>query len=933
MDDLIAELIDLAEAEWPGWLTTHASRLSLETVARLKERSDQFIKSDSARADRISRAAIAVAEQLPTEPIARALASWARGNWAAYRRPKEAVDLYQKALVVYEQIGDSEAITRLSINLIFACTTLGRFADAFTFAKRAQCLLEEIATGTVTYWVKFGMNYGLLLYECGHYQKALDVNEKTIALARDHGLQEEWAELQVNQAFTLAAMGRLTECEQLLIASRQLLEQLTPKPMLTIARIDLNLGDYYSATVNLSAALNHFRDASKGFQEENVAMDYATVLLYEANLLKRLGVLREAHRAYDRAYQAFRGDNLTQYAAQALLASAAVRREINPADPELPEMLNRACDMFTNLQLPIWRNETLLEQARLAFLLGNYAQAEALLTTAWSADTVLHLTIAHQLLWGRLRMAQGDEAGALTAFTSALTQSQNGAHIWSEREALVALGNLLVARQPDSAIAYLQDAVRIDELMRAELSLAELTADFQSRRNDALPLLAKLERQAGHLQAALQTVWHWKGGALIDLIRRHDGYTDVNPTIAQLQQRIAVLRWELERKQGERKRDDDSESEERLDELRRQIRGLEAQAYHERRYHIHKPGQSDVSIYNWQAVLSKPDADCLIEYVSIDDELYAWSLPRNGDCTVTMLGSTSTISELLQRFELKNLNALRLNDEQRQQRGETLIRDARVLLQRLYRTLIEPLPIPVEGKLLIAPCAPIHLAPFAALWDGKNYLMERYLIEQIPTGALLGIPVPAGPSGPALVIGASADGMLTAAQREINAIAGILPDAQIYLDDPAALTALHNLTTAPRILHFSAHTTFNEEPTIFAGLHLADRTFTIEECYRLNLAGTELVTLNGCTTAYGMESGGALIAFQSAFLIAGAQRLLISLWSIKDELAAGLMAHFYQNLMQTQLSAVALRQTQRDLLHDPALAHPAIWSAFAVMRR
>lgn len=745
MDDLIAELIDVPEAEWPGWLTTHASRLSLDTVARLKQRSDQCIKSDSARADRISRAAIAVAEQLPTGPIARALAYWTRGNWAVYRRPEEAVDLYQKALVVYEQIGDSEAIVRLSSNLIFACTTLGRFADALTFAERAQRLLEEIAAGPVIYRVKCGMNYGLLLYECGRYQEALDVNETMIALARDHGLQEEWAELQVNQAFTLAAMGRLTECEQLLIASRQLLEQLTPKPVLTIARIDLNLGDYYSATAHLSAALNHVRDASKGFQEENVAMDYATVLLSKANLLKRLGTRRTSRRAYDRAYQAFREDNLTHYAAQALLAGAAVRREINPADPELPAMLTRACDMFTNLQLPIWRNETLLEQARLAFLLGNDAQVEALLTTAWSTDTVRHLAIDHQLLWGRLRMAQGDEAGALAAFTSALTYSQQGAQIWSEREAQVALGNLLAARQPDSAIQYLQDAVRSDELMCAELSIAELTADFQSRRNDALPLLAKLESQSGHLQAALQTVWRWKGGALIDLIRRHNGYTDVNPTIVQLQQRIAVLRWELERKQR------DGESEERLDELRVQIRDLEAQAYHERRYHIHKPGQSDASIYNWQAVLSKLDADCLVEYASIDDELFAWCITRNGDCTVTTLGSTSTISELLQRLELKNLNALRLNDEQRKQRSETLIRDARVLLQRLYRTLIEPLPIPVEGKLLIAPCAPIHLAPFAALWDGNNYLMERYLIEQIPTGAQLGIPVPAGPSGPALV--------------------------------------------------------------------------------------------------------------------------------------------------------------------------------------
>ncbi|WP_322816747.1 hypothetical protein [Chloroflexus sp.] len=37
--------------------------------------------------------------------------------------------------------------------------------------------------------------------------------------------------------------------------------------------------------------------------------------------------------------------------------------------------------------------------------------------------------------------------------------------------------------------------------------------------------------------------------------------------------------------------------------------------------------------------------------------------------------------------------------------------------------------------------------------------------------------------------------------------------------------------------------------------------------------------------------------------------------------------------MQAQSSAIALRQTQRDLFHDPAPAHPAIWSAFAVMRR
>ncbi len=929
VEQLADELLRTPETEWPMWFVTHAGALSPALIAALKRRSDRLIKSETVLAERITRAALTVADQLPGDSVARALALWARGNWAAYCQPEEAVRFYREALAVYEGSADSEAIARISSNLIFVYSTLGRFEEALTFAEQARQLLQHDNELTVQYRVIFLMNYGLLLYELGRYQEALTVNAETSALAQQHGMQEELAELQVNQAFTLAATGQLNECESLLLAARATLEQLPSKPSLTIARIDLNLGDYYSITGNLAEALRCFRRARDEFSAQGVMMDYASVLLYEADLLRRLGALREARNTYHRAYQTFVNEKLEQYAAQSLLAGAAVRRALNPADPELPTMLTQAYHTFTQLNLPVWRNETILEQARFALTTGNIAQAESLLSGEWEADAPLPLNIRHLLLVGELRQMQGDHETARTVFTTALAQSRKISHIWLQREALVALSNRLAVDHPEQAIQHLAEAAQIDDLMRADLSVAELIAEFQARRNDALPLLAQLELQTKQVYAALQNVWRWKGGALIDLIQRHDGQVQIDPALESAHKQIAKLRWELERKQR------DGESVEKIEALRDQLRRLEEEVYHERRYLLNQRNHSPFpATHSWQTVQARFDADCLIEYVCFGDELHAFCVTRDGNCTVTSLGFASDISELLQRLELKNVSFLRLSREQQQQRGQALTRDAQALLKRLYQVLIAPLPgLPSEGKLLIAPCPPFHLAPFAALWDGSNYLIERYTIEQIPTGALLAIPTPTGPSGPALVIGASAEGVLQAVEKEIKAIADILPDCQVYIDEPAALDALHQQTPPPRIVHLSAHTVFDDEPTIFAGLHLADRIFTIEECYRLNLTGTELVTLNGCTTAYGMESGGALIAFQSAFLIAGARRLLVSLWPVNDELAAEFMTRFYRRLAGEPEVTAALRQTQQELLREPEWSHPAIWSAFGLIRR
>jgi CHAT domain-containing protein len=204
----------------------------------------------------------------------------------------------------------------------------------------------------------------------------------------------------------------------------------------------------------------------------------------------------------------------------------------------------------------------------------------------------------------------------------------------------------------------------------------------------------------------------------------------------------------------------------------------------------------------------------------------------------------------------------------------------------------------------------------------------------IPSGALLAAPPPPTlPTAAPLVIAASAERRLGAVEQEAAAISGAFPDSLCLIDDPQALAQLADMARAPRLLHIAAHSSLREDAPIFSALQLAGGLLSVEECYELPLAGAELVTLSACATAAGLETGGALLAFQSAFFIAGARQVVSSLWPIDDQATVVWMRHFYQLLATGLPAPTALRQTQRLLMADPATDHPAIWAAFICSRR
>jgi CHAT domain-containing protein len=117
-------------------------------------------------------------------------------------------------------------------------------------------------------------------------------------------------------------------------------------------------------------------------------------------------------------------------------------------------------------------------------------------------------------------------------------------------------------------------------------------------------------------------------------------------------------------------------------------------------------------------------------------------------------------------------------------------------------------------------------------------------------------------------------------------------------------------------------------------VRLADGQLNAIDAFSLNLAGCELVTLSGCETGLALSGGGdEQLGLGRAFLAAGANSLLMSLWSVEDNATSELMKLFYQHLLNGESKVQALRAAQCNFLRQEGsmYTHPYFWAAFRLV--
>ncbi len=194
---------------------------------------------------------------------------------------------------------------------------------------------------------------------------------------------------------------------------------------------------------------------------------------------------------------------------------------------------------------------------------------------------------------------------------------------------------------------------------------------------------------------------------------------------------------------------------------------------------------------------------------------------------------------------------------------------------------------------------------------------------------------------------------------EAHTIRMLYPDARSLSGVHATESAIKGVA-APRILHIATHGFFlqatpagdgrragpassaeisSDNPLLRSGLALAranlhgegddDGILTALEATGLNLWGTKLVVLSACDTGLGeVRNGEGVYGLRRAFVLAGAESLVMSLWPVSDYSTRRVMTAFYTNLRRGVPRGAALRQVQLQMLKADPHLHPFYWANF-----
>jgi CHAT domain-containing protein/lipopolysaccharide biosynthesis regulator YciM len=159
---------------------------------------------------------------------------------------------------------------------------------------------------------------------------------------------------------------------------------------------------------------------------------------------------------------------------------------------------------------------------------------------------------------------------------------------------------------------------------------------------------------------------------------------------------------------------------------------------------------------------------------------------------------------------------------------------------------------------------------------------------------------------------------LTDTSKAGRGVGGIRPGAQSASSATGTLVKAVSLTNP---MHRSGLALAGAQRTLLAWAEgrvpstMNDGILTAEEVAGLNLNGSWLVVLSACETGVGESAAGeGVLGLRRGFVQAGAQNLLMTLWSVEDEETARLMADFYSAAKQGGNAPRALAETQRSWL-------------------
>ena len=753
---------------------------------------------------------------------------------------------------------------------------------------------------------------------------------------------DEGPKWHLDQARRLIRATDFDQAWQHLVQARQQLERDAEGQIEQRVRQWIITADYYASSgggEQIFQSLDKARELARQFQYpqgEAAALKQSAQYLAGRQKFSAAWVAlesaREIYRKHDNqerlleleAFASLLASRQGDHQKAADLAAAAITGLTTAGDDR---MAMNALSVLAYSQHQLGRNEQALHSY------------QSLIPKAWALNDQLQLNGAYCNLAQVKR-----DLGIATEVESDLRQTVNA----------LAKARHELPRTPQQRSAF------VEQQMLAYSRLASLLVD-NYRDEEALDVLAQFRGQA-----------YLDNLSMVEVSQQDDLPPAIRRQEQQLLDALAAARLAAD---GQAQAEVTSGGGTRAADLEARLQNLRADYWQQHGHNLQQLPAVDRDII--QTLLTVDEA--VLNYWQLPDRLLVWVITAEGtDFTNIPLDAPSldrVVADYIAPFKWPWLA--------RDQALSGLEQGHQKLGQKLYRWLVKSLPASAASKArwIIIPHGVLNELPWSALIEQcqsntpdpevvhSAYAQCRYLIEQhslrysSSLNAFQHLRVRArdktvnNRGRPPTLLGMSpgadqfaAAGLtaLPAAAEEVGRL-GKWFDQQTVLAGSAANESRFKAEAAEHdVIHLATHGLMTEAHPLSSAVMLAadeadDGLLQAHEVLSLKL-DARLVTLASCRSAGGRISPAeGLIGLSQAFLYAGADAVLASLWDVQDERSAELIWPFYER-RQAELSddlalQAAIKQVlkqQGDMLwvttnRPTALAHPRFWAGYRLM--
>ncbi len=474
-----------------------------------------------------------------------------------------------------------------------------------------------------------------------------------------------------------------------------------------------------------------------------------------------------------------------------------------------------------------------------------------------------------------------------------------------------------------------QVAYRLGDLRLLSFALGELGKQALQNNNLSLALTRFLQAQ----QAALQVgawdslyLWQWELAKIYhqkgDKDQAIAAYLKAIETLNRFRQDLALIRSQLEFTQN-------------VEPVYREALSLLLE------------GDISSSHLNIAQTILKQYQLALVEnYFHSPCPIEIQPIPSKEQTVVINIISLKQSTHLLLQRPDGGLNHYKLNLKQSEL--EQLAIDWRLQLknfvsedylktaQILHKNLIAPLESTLKSQkiktVVIVPDGPLQSLPFAALFDGQQFLIEKYNIAfslglHHQTDKIL-----KQKGGVTFGLSSSVAGLqpLPGVLSEVNAVAEFT-NTQPFLNEVFTFDNLQKvLQTDQPLVHLATHGRFggSAEQTWLQAFDGKISLFELESLLLSTDNPINLLFLSGCETAVGNTR--SILGAGGLALRAGVHNVISSLWRVDDFESTDLIIAFYKYYQLGLSPESALRQAQLNLL-EKSRNHPSQWAGFVVI--